>query len=182
MYAEVINIPENRIPILIGKKGSVKKKIESLANVSLDISKEGQVSIKGESEGVYFAMEVVKAIGRGFNPEIALKLFKPGYNLEVIDLHEFYNSKNSIIRIKGRVIGEKGRIKKLIEDSTDSYLSIYGDTISIIAPYYTLQFAKEAVLKLVRGSRHSTIERFLSDSRDKILYIKLKGETYENKV
>ncbi len=180
MYAEVVKIPEERIAVLIGKNGKTKKEIEEKTNSSIFISKKGEVSIKGEDSGVYFASEVVKAIGRGFNPKIALKLLKNDFMLKVIDLHDFYNTKNSIIRIKGRVIGEKGKIRALIENSTDSYISIYGDTISIIAPYYTMDFAKEAVLKLVRGARHSTIERFLADAREKLMYIKLRGGKHES--
>ena len=179
MYAESVRIPEKRVPILIGKEGAVKKEIEYKTNTKLIISSQGEVTVKGENEGVYFAAEIVKAVGRGFNPKIALKLLKPGFSLEVIDLYDFYNTRNSIVRIKGRVIGEKGKIRNLIENSTDSYISIFGDTISIIAPYYTMPFAKEAVLRLVRGARHSTIERFLSDSREKILFIKLKGGVNE---
>ncbi len=178
MYAESIRIPEERIPVLIGKKGSTKKMIEDKTSTKLLISKSGEITVKGEDEGVYFASEIIKAVGRGFNPEVAVLLLKPGFSLEIIDLHEFYNTKNSIIRIKGRVIGEKGRIRALIESSTDSHLSIYGDTISIIAPYYTMPYAKEAVLKLVKGARHSTIERFLSTSKEEIMFLKLRGGKY----
>lgn len=176
MYGESVKIPKERIAILVGKKGETKKKIEELTKTKIRISKSGEVSIFGEGDGVYFSSQIVKAIGRGFNPKIAIKLLSPEYNLYIFDLYDYYNTKNALIRIKGRVIGEKGRAKQAIERATDCYISVYGDTISIIAPYYTMRYAKEAVEKLIRGSRHSTVERFLAKAREEIMFLKLKGE------
>lgn len=175
MYGESVKIPLARIGVLIGKHGETKRMLENEGHVKISISKDGVVSISGDGDSVYFAAEVVKAIGRGFNPIIAKKLFNEDYSLEVIDLHDFYNTKNAIVRIKGRVIGEKGRIREAIEKATDSNISVYGDTVSIIAPYYTMPYAKEAVEKLIRGARHSTVERFLARAREELMYIKLKG-------
>ncbi len=176
MYAESVLVPESRIAVLIGRNGKTRKEIEEKTSAKLRISKTGEVTISGEGESVFLAKDIVKAIARGFNPRVAFKLLDPNYSLEIIDLHDFYNTKNSIIRIKGRVIGEKGRIRELIESSTDSYISVFGDTIAIIAPYYTMPYAKESVLKLIRGSKHSSLERFLSTVRERIFYEKLRGK------
>ena len=80
-YLYDTKIPKERIAVLIGKDGITKKHIESATKIKLKIdSKEGDVFLEGEDAlGLYSAREVVKAIGRGFNPEIALLLLKQDY-------------------------------------------------------------------------------------------------------
>ncbi len=173
---DVIKIPNERISILIGTHGETKKWLEKELNVKIDVnSKNGEVVISGEADAVYFASPVIKAIARGFNPKIAVKLKDPDYIFEIIDLRDYYNTENAMIRIKARVIGKKGSIKKDIERMTSSFLSIYGHTIGIIAPYYAMPYAKEVVEKLVKGAKHSTALNYLSKARDEIVFKKLKG-------
>ena len=71
-----IKIAKERIAILIGKKGEIKRKIARLTNTKIKVdSKEGDVIITGEDGlGVYAAKQIVQAIARGFNPDKALSL------------------------------------------------------------------------------------------------------------
>ena len=71
MDSQELKIPVDRVAILIGKNGEVKKKIEKKMHVHIDIhSEEGDVIVSGEdSVAVYETLSIVKAIGRGFNPE-----------------------------------------------------------------------------------------------------------------
>ncbi|MBT8251581.1 MAG: RNA-binding protein, partial [Nitrosopumilus sp.] len=106
-FEKLIRIPNDRIAVLIGKAGSVKTKIETTCNVSLDIDGEtGEVFIKtqGDVEKIqpFKAMEIVTAIGRGFSPENALTLLQGENALHVIDLREFAGKSNANVeRIKG---------------------------------------------------------------------------------
>ena len=68
-----LSIPKLRIAVLIGTKGVTKKKIEKVTKTQISISKEGDVLIEGDSLDCFFAEKVVKAVGRGFNPEVALQ-------------------------------------------------------------------------------------------------------------
>jgi ribosomal RNA assembly protein len=53
-------------------------------------SAEGDIFISGEDAlGLYTAREVIKAIGRGFNPDIAKLLLKQDYVLEIIHMTEY---------------------------------------------------------------------------------------------
>lgn len=176
MHVEVIRIPHERVPIIIGKYGKDKKLLEKATSTKIEVNKEGEVSISGKTEGVYFCTEIVKAIGRGFSPKTALKLSNQDYSLEMIELSDFFHTKNSIVRVKGRVIGEKGKIKTNIENATDSFISIYGDTISVIAPHYSMHYAKEVISMLLRGARHSTIEHYLGKIKEELMLLKLRGE------
>ncbi|MHA2329297.1 MAG: KH domain-containing protein, partial [Candidatus Hodarchaeales archaeon] len=82
--------------------------------------------------------------------------------LETIELE---GSKNNVKRLKSRIIGEKGKAKKMIEASTDVYLSIFGNQVSIIGEISEIKNAREAIKQLVHGSKHSTVYRYLDQLR-----------------
>ena len=100
-YSYELKIPKDRIAVLIGKKGEIKKEIESSTKTKLDIdSKEGDVVISGKDAlNLYNTKDIVKAIGRGFNPEIALLLLKPDYAFELIEIEDFIKTKNDLKKI-----------------------------------------------------------------------------------
>ena len=77
-YFSSLLIPKERIKILIGRQGSIQKRIEKGTNVKLFIhSDEAKVDINSEDAICAMNAEnVIKAIGRGFEPKIAFKLFK----------------------------------------------------------------------------------------------------------
>ncbi|ACB08196.1 KH type 1 domain protein [Candidatus Korarchaeum cryptofilum OPF8] len=105
---------------------------------------------------------VVRAIGRGFNPEVAMKLLEDDYVLEVMDIRRFVGeTKNALTRMRGRIIGEKGRAKTYIEERTNTKISVYGHTVSIIGRSYDVIAAREAIISLLEGSMHSTAYRLM---------------------
>jgi ribosomal RNA assembly protein len=86
----------------------------------------------------------------------------------VIDLREYAGkSTNSLDRIRGRVIGLKGKSRRVIEELTRCYVSVYGRTVSIIGEATEVQLAAEAVRTLARGSQHRTVYRALQKARTK---------------
>ena len=172
---EIIRIPEERVGELMGEGGANKEKIEKHFNVKISVKDEGEVTIEGDGADAFFAKDVVSAIGRGFKIAEAVKLFKDDYLFHVIDLRDQFATDNARKRMKGRVIGEKGKIKKEIEDSTDADICIYGHTIGIIAPAEMMEFAKEAIFKILDGAPHTTVLNYLKTVREKKLAIKLKG-------
>ena len=172
-----LRVPKDRVAVLIGKKGEVKQNIEASTKTKLDIdSQEGVVTITGDDGlGLFDAKEIIKAIGRGFNPEIAMLLLKADYSLELIDISDFAGkSKNDMIRLKGRIIGERGKSRKIIEDLTETSISVYGKTIGILGDSTNVAAARRAVESLLGGAQHATIykqlEKFKKDaSRAKFL-------------
>jgi ribosomal RNA assembly protein len=172
---EIIRIPEERVGELMGGKGTNKAKIEKRYNVKISVKDEGEVTIEGDGADAFFAKDVVHAIGRGFKIAEAVKLFKDDYLFHVVDLRDQFSTENARKRMTGRVIGENGKIKKEIEDSTDSYLCMYGHTIAIIAPAELMEFAKEAIFKILDGAPHTTVLNYLKTVRAMKLAIKLKG-------
>lgn len=172
---EYLKIPVERVKVLVGEDGATKKKLEKKCNIKLAIDSDGDVDIIGEPEDIFFAKDIVKAIGRGFTPEEALRLLGQDYGLYIVPLKEYANSEKAVTRLKGRVIGENGKIKHHIEDATDSYISIYGSTIGIIAKIDTMEYAKEAVGMLIDGARHTSVLGYLAKSKREIWESRLKG-------
>ncbi|HIQ39484.1 MAG TPA: RNA-processing protein [Methanothermococcus okinawensis] len=170
---EVVKIPKERIGVLIGKKGEVKKKIERELGVQIKINQDGEVTISSTKDtkdplALWKGRDIVKAIGRGFNPEKALKLLSDDYVLEIIDISDYANTSNALRRLKGRVIGSGGKSRRYIEDLTDTYVSVYGKTVAILGEYESVQVAKEAVYMILRGSSHAKMYKFLESHRREI--------------
>ena len=167
-YSYELKVPKNRVAVVIGREGGIKNEIEEATSTKLNIdSKEGDVFVSGEDAlGLYTAREIIRAIGRGFNPEIAKLLLKPDYIFEVVDLREFVGkSRDAMLRLKGRVIGKEGKSRRLIEELTECNISVFGKTISIIGLPESAASARYAVESLLRGSTHANVYKWLEKKR-----------------
>ncbi|MFX0003643.1 MAG: RNA-processing protein [Candidatus Hodarchaeota archaeon] len=167
-----MKIGKNRIAVLIGKDGEVKKEIEDKLGVRIDLdSKTGNCDIFAKTEdpnylplNIFTAQKIANAINRGFNPIKAMKLLDENFDLEVFNLIQIVGkSDKRIKRVKGRIIGRNGEIRKAIEKYAESFISVYGKTVSIIADYDNLQIARKAVSMLINGMPHHVVLRFLED-------------------
>src|SRR3989344_1095990 len=158
-------IPKARVAVLLGVKGKTKRKIESITNTKLKVnSKDGEVEILGEPLEVYQAEPIIRAIARGFNPDIALSLKDEENCFELIDIkHYSGNSKNKISRVKSRLIGAKGRCRKTLEQIADVKISIYGKTIGVIGKIEKVHLARIAVLDILKGAPHGPVYKKLEE-------------------
>lgn len=172
---EIVKIPAERIKILLGKDRKTKETIEKKCKIKLNIGAEGEVHISGESADVFLYKDVVVAIGRGFNPKKAMKLANPEYQFYLFHLKEHVTSEKAITRVKGRIIGHEGKMREEIEQATESYLSVFGNTVGIIAKMDSMKYAKEAVEMLINGAKHSTVYAVLAKAKRRILEDRLKG-------
>ncbi len=162
-----LKIPKERVAVLIGKEGRTKKKIEEETGASLDIDSEGAVDISGkDAVKIFTCREIVRAVGRGFNPKIALDLLKGDYVLEILSLRDVVGkSQKSMERLKGRIIGQKGKARHIIEEMTGANIAVYGKTIGIIGEVSAVGLAHRAISMLLGGSMHRTVYRFLEKKR-----------------
>ena len=159
-----ILIPKERINSLIGRNGTVRKIIEEKTGVKLFIhSALGEVDISGQdSLGIMDAEQVIKAIGRGFNPSVAFKLFEDEYVMEIIDISDFkVKSKNRKLTLRGRIIGKKGITRRIIEQYTGCWIAVFGKTVSIIGDSMNISYARQAIEMILEGSEQGTAYKFL---------------------
>ncbi|MDR2624670.1 MAG: KH domain-containing protein [Methanobrevibacter sp.] len=163
-----LKIPQKRIGALIGSNGEIKKKIENLTQTVLDVdSNEGTVTISPREDmedplGVWKTNNIVKAIGRGFSPEVAFSLNEDDVYLEVIKLTSYLGkSKKALARYKGRIIGRDGKTRDIIIEMAEVSLAVFGKTVSIIGTIDGILMAKEAIEMILHGSRHKSVYSFL---------------------
>jgi ribosomal RNA assembly protein len=166
-FVHELKIPKDRIAVLIGVKGGIKKEIEERTGTKIEVDSEsGDIFIRGKDGlQIYDAKEVVQAIGRGFNPTIAMRLLKGNMVFESVNIKDYANSKPMMLRLKGRVIGESGKARRYIEEATSTHICVYGKTIGIIGDYEDAANAKQAVTSLLSGSPHSTVYNWLDKKR-----------------
>jgi ribosomal RNA assembly protein len=162
-----INIPMDRVGVLIGNKGEIKKDLESRSGLEIKIdSKAGEVTIndnEAKDPLIIIKIEnVIKAIGRGFSPEKAFLLLNDDADFFIFDLHDYVGKKESHLRrLKSRVIGKEGKTKRVLEDLTEGKISIYGHTISVISDVVIMNILKKSIDMLLTGSKHATVYRFV---------------------
>ena len=167
IYKYELKIPKERVAVLIGTKGSVKKNLENETKTKIEVdSVEGDVFVSGEdSLTLLMVKDIIIAIGRGFNPNVALLLFKPDYAFELINLNDFFSSKKDFIRIKGRIIGREGKSRKVVEDLSECDICVYGKTVGIIGRIENTGIARRAVDMLLKGATHSSVYKWLETQR-----------------
>lgn len=141
-------IPRNRVV----KVEKVKRQL--LKNVTMTMSKDGDVFLEGEPEPLLLVENVIKAIGRGFPPTTALLLLDENYQLVIIPVR---GTQNTIKRLLARVIGRDGRAKKMIETRTQAKLCIFGKTVSLIGDDDAITRATTAVEDLLSGRKHAFV-------------------------
>jgi ribosomal RNA assembly protein len=164
-----MGIYPDRTGVLIGKKGEVKKRIEELTGTKLEVdSKNNIVTIMGDDmSSIMTAQSIIKAINYGFSPERAYKLVDQDYNLHIIDIFTYLkkHDENNLRRVMGRIIGEKGRTKKILEETTGTFISIYRNYVAVIGLFDDILIVNEAIKRLALGTPHKYVYEFLYNAR-----------------
>jgi ribosomal RNA assembly protein len=187
-FQHTIKIPKERIGAIIGKSGKVKQEIEKRCGVEIEIDSEnGDATVSGnkpvEQMEAFRAIEVITAISRGFSPERAYRLFE---NEEIMfqqmDLHDYVGkSPNALERVKGRIIGEGGKARRMIEELTGAHVSVYGHIVGCIGNFKEVKLANDAIVMLAKGSMHKSVYSMLQDAkrREKMDRMRLWEDSYD---
>ena len=179
-FEKLIRIPEDRIGVLIGKSGKIKSKIEKTCSVKLAVdSKNGEVKVfsdvADEKFQTFKALEIVTAIGRGFSPQKAVRLLKGENTLHVINLREFgAKSPEQMERIKGRIIGDGGKARVNMENLSNTNITVYGKTVSVIGEPTQLKLAIDAIESLLSGSMHGHVYKKIESARRQQKFARLQ--------
>ena len=169
-------VPKDRIAVLIGAKGTTVKSIrEACGCQDLFINSEtGDVEVTWGQAGSYDPVkamklpDVVKAIGRGMAPKAAIRLFDDQHFFEMVDLRDFVGKRsNQQRRVRSRIIGSQGKVRKMIENLTDTEITIYKSTVVIIGEQEGLFAARQAIEMLAGGSEHGSVLGYLEKDRRK---------------
>ncbi len=178
MFHKVIRVPEERIAVIVGRNGRVRKRVEQLTNTKIEVGSDGVVTIRGSANAddhvlLWKARDIIQAMARGFSPKRALSLIDEDARLVIISLREFVGtSPSQLKRVAGRIIGENGRTRRVIEEVTETKVSVYGRTVAIIGYDPQLDYATRAVTMLIDGAPHGSVYKYLERSRREINRIK----------
>ncbi len=183
-------VPMNRIAVLIGAKGATAKLLRFASGCkefNID-SETGDVEVVWGEPGTYDPVkamklpDVIKAIGRGMSPKAAIQLLDDHHFFELVDIRKFVGKKsNQQRRIRGRIIGSDGKIRKLIEGLTDTQISIYNSTVVLVGEEEGLAAARQAVEMIAGGAEHGTVLNFLERDRRRSRLTNRQLETIELK-
>jgi len=182
-----VRIPEARIGVLVGPSGETRKEIEDRTGARLDVAEDGQVVI--DETGVFEpllgmkAQDIVKAIGRGFDPKKAYRILQDDVYFYLIDMREFTGrkTKQALHRLKSRIIGSDGKTRRTLEILTGADIAIYGHTIAIIGDLDEAESAKTGVEMILGGAKHSTVYKVLEAKRRDARFISYVGTGIEDK-
>jgi ribosomal RNA assembly protein len=168
-----VRIPKERVGVLIGPEGQVKRDIETRLQVKLEIESEGGGVEINMSENatdpsmLLRAKDVVTAIGRGFAPDQAFRLIRSEETaFDFIDLRTIFDRSDSDIRrVKSRIIGMNGKTRRTIEELTEADMVVYGHTVGFIGTFEQVDVARNAVQMIIQGCEHHTVYNFLQKKR-----------------
>jgi ribosomal RNA assembly protein len=167
-----VKVPQDRIGVLIGEGGETMREIERRAEVRLDIDSEsGSVAIESVGDPVtgLVAPDVVRAVGRGFKPETALSLLDDEMRMfDLIDIDAVSRNKKDLQRNKGRLIGENGRTRELMEELTGADVVIYGSTLGIVGQPDEVEAVRRASEMLLDGAPHGAVYSFLERKHNEL--------------
>ena len=177
-----VKIPQDRIGVLIGEGGETMREIERRAEVRLDIDSEtGSVRIEKVGDPIVGLKgpDIVKAIGRGFAPEDALTLLEDDLMMfDVIDVKAASRNKSDLRRNKGRLIGEDGRTRELMEELSGAAVVVYGSTLAMIGQPEQVDTVREAAEMILDGAPHGSVYSFLERRHNEM---KHKGMEYHQR-
>ncbi|AAM31708.1 MULTISPECIES: KH domain-containing protein [Methanosarcina] len=174
---QYVKIPRERIGVIIGPKGEIKKLIEDKTTCQLEIeSDSGKIDVTCEGDPLkeFRVLETIKAIGRGFSPEKALEILDDEMlMLEVIDLSDVATTPKELQRIKGRIIGRNGRTRELAESLINVKISVYGKTVSVLGYPEQNTIIRTAIKMLLDGATHGAVYKFLEKKHQELLHSQL---------
>jgi ribosomal RNA assembly protein len=175
-----IKIPEERIGVLVGPGGSMKHLIEERTKTKMEIDSEtGTVSIVSSEDPLLAmrALDLVRAIGRGFSPEKALAILDDEIlMLDVLDLSKTVGTKNDMMRMKGRIIGKDGRTREIMERLSGSRVSVYGKTVALLGHPEQIKVARAAIEMLIDGAPHGNVYSFLEKKHQQLAKEELREQ------
>src|SRR5947209_20083456 len=100
------------------------------------------------------ARDIIQAMARGFSEDRAFRLLDEDAYFEVLDIKDFAHSKNRVAQIRARLMGTRGKTRRLIEELTGVKVSVWGHTVALSGGTFEMAIAREAVLMRLGGGVH----------------------------
>ncbi len=149
----------------IGKIRQEREKLEK--ELKIKISNKGSLLfVDGKPENEYLAIQVIEAMILGFPTTKALLLTQEGFILEKICIRNT-TPRRDLKRIRGRIIGTKGKTKRTIESLGDCFIAVHENTVGIIGFADEIRTTITALEALIRGKKQAKTYSYLEKARSK---------------
>jgi len=151
---------------IFGKNKRNISKIKKAFDVEIKIDKEITVKASKGDKAIkeYLVDNVLQALALGFDIESALLLKDMDYVFKIIDLRNYARG-SRLNTIVSRLIGRRGKAKKVIEELSKCRIVVSDHKVGIIGKAEHIEIATMAIEKLIRGSPHAKVFRFLERSK-----------------
>ena len=156
-------ISENFELILKEKKILEKELSVKISSKDNTLKGASEIYIDGLPEDEYIAEKVIDAINFGFLIKRALLIKKQDLIFEILNIKDYMRGKN-VARVKGRIVGESGRALQTLSQLSDCYFEIKGNQVGIIGDPENIENAQNAIIMLIKGSKHANVYSFLERS------------------
>lgn len=157
-----ISFRKDQVERIINSKEIIEEELE------IEIQEvNGKVKISTKKENIENLMNGEKALNAlkwGFQPETTLKLTKPTYDMQEIDLKKY---RGKLREIKGRIIGKQGKTKKRIAKLTNSSIMITKRRAIVIGEFGNIELAIEAIKMIASGQRRQNVYKYLHNQKRK---------------
>ncbi len=151
-----------------------RKKLEEKLHVKIT-NRGKEVFIKGKPENEYLAEKVIDALNFGFPFSIALLIKEKDFIFEIMNIKD-YTKRKDLERVRGRIIGTKGKTFQTLCQLTKCYFELKDNYVGIIGPVEYLENAQEAIISIIKGAKQSNVYSLLEKNQIKsIIDLGLKG-------
>ena len=142
-----------------------KKKLEQA--LAIKITNKGKiVFVKGKPEQEFIAIQIIEAMNLGFTAEQALLLQDEEFIFEKINIKDL-TKRHDLERIRGRIIGTRGKTKEIIQNLSGCFISLHDNTVGIIGRAEDIEKAIQAIKSIIQGSKQSKVYSSLERERSK---------------
>ena len=153
-----------------------KKILEEKLNIK--ISNRGkEISISGKAVDEYIAEKVIDALDLGFPFSKAISIKEEGFLFEILNIKD-YTTRKDLKRVRARIIGKNGKVLKTLTKLTGCFFEIKENHIGIIGEAQAIERAQEAIISIIKGTKHSNIYSRLEREKIKpVLDLGLKKDS-----
>ena len=132
-----------------------KKRLEDKLKVKIK-NRGKEVTVEGKPEDEYVAEKVIDALNFGFPFSIALLIKEEDNLFEVINIKD-HTKRKDLKRIRARIIGKGGGSLATFHQLTKCNFELKNNSIGIIGDPEYIENAQEAIISLIKGSKHANV-------------------------
>jgi len=132
-----------------------RKRLEEKLGVRIE-NRGKEVFITGKPEQEYTAIKIVEALDFGFPFSSAMLIEEEDFIFEIVNIKS-HTTRRDMERIRARIIGKGGKAIKTLSDLTKCSLELKDNQVGIIGDPEHIKNAEEAIVLLIKGSKHSNV-------------------------